>query len=378
MRNRSCGSHGRWGAIVAAAMMLALAVLVLSACGSSSSSSTSSSAAEDTQSEAETTPTAAAPETSYAGPEAKFFEPFPTPKEKAGTAFKVGYLQVYGAIPQLASEESGAAKAAQELGGSLVGVDAELDIQKQAAGFEQLLAQNVDAIVGAPVVAKALAPQLAKAEAAGIPVITTASQPGPDKALAKGIMADVSEGYDLMAYENMKALAAEEPGGRFVTMGLAAPVEALEYYVGRAKYWGEKFGLTYEGEIDTKEDNPEAFATAANAILGKYPEATMIVTYDDLAGLSTSTVAQQAGREVLISGGTGGSAVDIEAVKAGKLFSVYFVPWQGIGEEMVRGAYNAVSGQGLPLAERTVSPQYPDGVLVTAANADEVEPTIAG
>lgn len=359
---------------VGLALLLLMAALSLAACGSSSSSSSGGSEGG----EAEATSTTVATESTYEGPEAKFFEPFSAPEKKAGTPFKVGYLQVFGAIPQLATEEKGAEEAAKSLGGSIVSVDAELDIQKQAAGFEQLLAQKVDAIVGYPVVAKALAPQLAKAEAAGIPVITTSAQANPSKPLEHGIMADVSEGYDIVAYENMKALSEAEPGGGFVVMGLAAPVEALEYYAEREKYWGEKLGLKYEGELDTKEDNPEAYAAAANAILGKYPNATMIVTYNDLAGLSTSTVVQQSGRKILISGGNGGSQADIEAIKAGKMFSVYALPWRGIGEEMVRGAYDAVSKQRLPLPERTVSPLHPNGFLITAANAGEVEATIEG
>ncbi len=358
-------------------LVVALA-LTVAACGSSSSSDSTASGGETTGSPPETATTAETAESPYDGAEVKFYESFAVPQKKPGTSFKVGYLQIIGAVPILATIENGAIAEAERLGGSIISVDAELDPQKQAAGFEQLLAQNVDAIVGYPVVAKALAPQLAKAEAAGVPVITTASQADPTKPLEKGILADVSNGYDLVAYENMKALSEEEPGGKFVTMGLAAPVESLQYYVERFQYWGEQFGLEYLGRLDTKEDNPEAYAAAASAILSKYPEATMVATYSDLAGLSTSTVVQQSGRKVLIAAGNGASEADIEAVKAGAIFSVYAPPWHGFGEEMIRGAYNAVTEQGLPLPERTLSPLPEHGVLVTADNADEVEPSIEG
>ncbi len=373
-------SRKRWLRIGFALFGLAMVSLMATACGSSSSSSgtetSSGTTGGSTAASAEPSESSSS-ESSYAGSETKFYEPFPTPQKKAGTPFKVGYLQISGSIPLLATIESGAIEEAENLDGSVVSVDAEVDPQKQAAGFEQLLAQKVDVIVGYPVVAKALAPQLAKAEAAGIPVILTASQADPTKPLEPGIRADVSNGYDFVAYENMKALSEKEPGGKFVTMGLAAPVESLEYYVSRFKYWGEKFGLEFLGEIDTKEDDPEGYAAAANAILSKYPEATMIATYSDLAGLSTSTVVEQSGREVLIAAGNGASQADIEAVKAGHIFSIYAPPWHGFGAEMVRGAYDAVTKQGT-LPERTVSPLPEEGVLVTAENADEVQPSIEG
>ena len=67
----------------------------------------------------------------------------------------------------------------------------------------------------------------------------------------------------------MKALSEREPGASFVTMGLGAPVESLEYLVSREQHWGEEFGLEFEGTIDTKEDNPEAYADAATEIVRK-------------------------------------------------------------------------------------------------------------
>lgn len=367
-------STSRMRGTVVSILALLLAGLMLSACGSSGDSTTDSEVAA-AKSDTTAAPSTSSEQSSYDGAENHWLTPFATPEVKPDTKFKVGYMQVYGAIPLLTTMENGAAEEVEKLGGEMISVDAELDIEQQAAGFDQFLAQGVDAIIGYPVVAKALAPQLAKAEAAGIPVVTTSSVSDVTTKVPKGIMSDVNAAYDFAAYETMKALSAEKPGASFTIMGLAAPVESLEYLAERKRYWGENFGLEFEGQIDTKEDNPEAYAAAATAIFGKYPDTQAISVYNELVASSTATVAQTSGKtDVLIMGNDGAAVEGIEAIKAGRLFSEMATPWGEIGKEMVRGAYDAVTGQGLPLPEK-VSLR---GELVTADNADETEPTIEG
>jgi ribose transport system substrate-binding protein len=357
-------------------LAVGMAALVLSACGSSSDSSSSSSAENSTAAETTTggEETGGTAPSSYEGVDSELPSSFPKPEEKAGTSFKVGFLQIIGAIPVLATEQAGVEKEVANFGGEVIVKDAELDLQKQAAGFEQLLSQGVDAIVVYPVVPKTLLPQLEKAKAAGIPVISTDARPDPTKPLPKGYVADVEQSLDYEAYELTKALSEKEPGASFAIMGLAAPVEALQYLAARQQYWGEQFGLKYEGLVDAKQDQPAAYAAAATAILGKYPDVQAIMTYNDLAALSTYTAARTAGKELLITGAQGGDEAAVEAIAAGTLFATYSPPWEETGAEMVRGAYSEVTEQNLPLPE-TVTLK---GTLVTQENADEFEPISGG
>lgn len=359
---------------VVGAFCLSLVAVVVAACGSSASNSSNSNATVSSTSSSAAESTGASESRTYSGIDSTLPARFPKPVKKSAT-FKVGFLQIEHSIPVLAAEQSGAEAEAKKLGLELIVKDANLDIEKQTAEFEQLLAQGVKAIAVYPVVPKTLAPQLAKAKAAGIPVISTDARPDISQPLPKGYTADVEQSLDYEAFELTKAVSEAKPGASFAVMGLGAPVEALQYLARRQRYWGEKFGLKYEGEIDAKQDNPAGYSAAATAILAKDPNVGAILTYVDAAALSTSSVVRSSGRTgILITGAQGGEAATIEAIKAGSIFATYSPPWAETGAEMIRGAYSEVTNQNLPLPE-TVTLK---GTLVTKANASEFTPVEGG
>jgi ribose transport system substrate-binding protein len=356
-----------------ALLTVALSAPVLAACGSSSEDS--SAEAGSPPKTAATAPAAAPASAKYTGIDSTLPSSFPDPVKKAGASFKVGFLQIIGAIPVLAAEQRGVEAEVKALGGSLIVKDAQLDPQKQVAGFDELLAQKVDAIVVYPVVPQALAPQLAKAKAADIPVISTNARPDPRQPLPKGYIADVEQSLDYEAYQLAKALADAAPGSSFAIIGLGAPVSALKYLASRQQHWGKQLGLKYLGEVDSKADQPAAYSAAMTALLGKYPDVENVMTYNDLTALSAATAARSAGKTgIRITGAQGGVKAAVEAIKAGTVFATYAPPWEKTGEQIVKGAYNVVTKQNLPLAETITL----NGTIVTKDNAGQFTPVDAG
>ncbi|MBS1890597.1 MAG: sugar ABC transporter substrate-binding protein [Actinobacteria bacterium] len=361
--------------------MLVVFALIVSACGGSGSDSTSggtSSTAEGTSEPGgsagtESTENAADVKggSEYAGPQKDLPTSFGEPK-KSGGPLTFGYLQIYGSLPVLATEQKGAEEEASKLGVKLIVKDAQLNPQTQVSQFNQLLAQGVDGIVVYPVVAGSLGPSLEKAKAAGIPVVSTNARPDVTKPLPPGYTADVEQTLDVEAFEMARVMSESNPGAKFGIIGLGLPVEALKYLASRQQYWGEHFGLEYVGTVDAKQDTPTAYGPAASELLSKASDIEQIFTYNDAVALTASTVARSSGKpDIEIAGGSGTEETALKAIEAGQITMSYQMPWAETGGQMIKGAYDYATKQNLPLPE-TVGLR---GTVITQENAGEVEPT---
>ncbi len=347
---------------VALTSLLVISAAFATACGSSKSSSHAASS-----STASTTGPA-----SYSGVEQSLPIGFAAPQVNSNRSLTMGYLQIYAALPILQNEQKGAAAEAQKLGVRMIAKDASLNPQTQVSQFDQLLAQHVDAIVVYPVVPQSLTPELAKAKAAGVPVISTNARPDVTQPLPPGYVADVEQELDREAYTIAKVGAGGAPGGNFGIMGIGPPVQAIKYLDARMKYWGQQFGLKFVGEVDAPQDVPSAYGPACTQLLSKASNIQEIFTYNDPAALTCSTVARSSGHpDVKILAGSGTGEPVIQAIKAGRVYMSYAWPWAQTGAEMMIGAYNAATKQHLPLP-KTVGIL---GTAITKQNAETVKPT---
>jgi ribose transport system substrate-binding protein len=358
-------------------LLAALAVLCIgigmSACGSSSSSTTAE-ATEQSGEEAETTePSGEEAESGeelveYSGPASEFPTAFPEPTKKAGQPFKFGYLQNYEALPALRAVQSGVEKEVERLGGSTIVKDSELNPQKQVQQFEEMLAEGVDAIGVFPNIPKSLTPELEKAKAAGVPVIATGARPDVSKPLPTGYLADVEQSFDYESYLEARAVAEAKPGATFAVMKIGPPVEAVRYGNERQRYWGEQLGLKFEGYVVAKEDTPSGYSEATATALNKWPDVDALLCYSDQSALTAATGAKAAGRTDLLVTGKVAEKPALEAVKDGTLLATVSLPFEGIGEQVAKGAYDALTGEKLPETIILKS------TLVTKENVDEIEP----
>lgn len=312
------------------------------AAGTSSATTAASSAPSATSSAASGTSIA------YDGPE----QNLPTikvPTIKAGTKCKIGYQNIIASVPAQKAEQDAAGAEAKRLGCSFIAVDDMVTPTTQVNNFNQLITQKVNAIIVFPIVSSALTPSLAKAKTAGVFVLGQSAPIAASDKPIPGYSTNALHMSDTEAYLRVKSVAAASPGANFVEMGLAAPVELLQYYATRTKYWAAKFGLHYLGQIDAANDNPAGYSAATSAIVGKYPKMQALFTFSDNSAVGASAVLQSSGKKnVLISGGDG-SKNAIDAIKAGKVFNSPQPDFLATGRLLVDAAYNLITKQNLPL-----------------------------
>lgn len=278
----------------------------------------------------------------YDGPEAGFPSSFPTPTVVPGHKFTVGYLSPFDAYSVTHYQQEVAQKVTEQLGGTMISKDANLDPQLQVSQFDELLAQGVDAIVGYPLNPESWGNSIKKANALGIPVIAFATPFDFTQPPIAGVTASVGNAYDDEAYALARAVAQKKPGASFAVLNIGLPIPSLQYVGDRQEYWGKKFGLNFLGRVDSQADNPAGGATAANDILTKYPQVDAIMTYNSLAATAAGNIA----KGKIITGVNGGSAADVDSIKSGAVTFSYFLPSDELSTQAIYAAYDAVTHQG--------------------------------
>jgi ABC-type sugar transport system substrate-binding protein len=314
---------------------------------------------------------AAAGPKAYSGAEAKLPLGYPTPKVNKSKHFTIGFLDIYHGLDIFAEEQQGIMAEAKKLGVTIVPLDAENSPTTQVAEFNDLLAKHVNAIIAYPVVPTSLSPELAKAKAAGIPVIATDARPDVTQPLTVGYDSDVQQELDYEAFSLAQAGEKAQRGAQFGVLGIGPPVAAVKYLDARIEYWGKKFGLKFVGEVDDVADVPADYPPATRSLLAKAPGIQELFTYVSGAGVSAGITAHSTGHSnVKVFAGQGLDQTAISAIKSGVMYGGYNLPWDQTGAQMVIGAYDELTHQHLPLST-TIGIR---GQVVTKQNVSSVKP----
>jgi ribose transport system substrate-binding protein len=346
-----------------AGLAAALAAVAVAGCGSS----------DDTGSTAGASASASKPaaEVPFQSPESGLPATFPDPTVKDGVNYTVGYLSPNMSIGFLAAVAKGLKDQTEQLGGKVIAYDAQFNQDKQVSQFADLLAQKPDVIVAYPLLPTALAAKVAQAKKMGIPVVTNDTPPVAGEPLPDGYATNVHQGLDIARYQIAKALAKEAPGAKYALLGVGLPVPSLKYAMKRSRYWNDKFGLKFVGEVDANDDTPNGGQQAMTAILAKHPDVDVVVAYNDTAAEAAVSVARASGKADIKIAGDGGDATAVRLIRAGQLWGTYGPDEAGIGKQQAIAAYNLVTKQHLPLPKEIV---ISSGTMVTKANADGYTP----
>jgi len=303
----------------------------------------------------------------YDGPEVKLLGEVATPATKPGTPFKVGFLQVNGAVGNLRAVQQAADAAVGKLGGSMVALDAQLNPQTQISQFQQLISQKVDAILVLPAVDSSLEPSLKQAKDAGIPVFTYGLPVDKSKPADPYVTTSINVGFDYAAYSVMKDIATKRPGSTFAILGSALPVPTLQYIDSQVKSWGIRMGLKFLDEADALTDDTNGYGPAANTIFAKHPDVTNLIAFNDESAVFAATQATQRGNStVQISCINGGEDIARQAITGGRMYSDYFMRWTDLGTALANAAYTTVTRQGTLPATLVLK-----STVVTKANVGE-------
>ena len=269
----------------------------------------------------------------------------------------------------------GAKAKAAELGVKIVDLDSQGDQAKQASQVQDLIAQNVDAIVLVPLSPGPAQALVDQAAAAGIPIGTAHGYVGANQdvntpyAKLKFVIDENELGAGATA--GAMAIKALPTGGKVaVITGSAGFVEnttrVTKFKEALAAAGPGKFSIiaTQPGDW-TKERGQAACQNilAANADVGLF-----YALSDDMA-VGCATAVKSAGSTAKIIG-LGGSAAGIAAIKSGAMYgTVCYKPFDE-GAMAVQTMYDAVTGK-LTGAPKT---SFYDSPAIAADNVDSCTP----
>ena len=306
----------------------------------------------------------------YTGMDAPhMYKQLPEPIVRKGYKFTVGFLQPWSGGKPLLLIEKECEKKIKELGGKFISYDAVLDVQKQISQMNQLISQKVDLIISYPVVEAGLTQSTKLATKAGIPVLQVNVPAKTTNPLDPNVIAMVGMSFDLYGYETVKWISQKHPGAKVAFIGMALPTDNLPHIVGSAKHWAKELGLNVLGQVDAKTWNPADGGVATQAIMGRWPDVEIILTYNEYTALAAAAALRAAGKKGVLAGSmNGGDAAVIPALKDGTMLCQYLDPWAEVGEAAAIAAYRILTNQSLP-AKRMLF----KGQLVTKANVDSVQ-----
>ena len=220
--------------------------------------------------------------------------------------------------------------------------------------MQQLLGQDVGAIIFYPLDPRATKPVLQRAENQGVPVIAIDASFGKTDPVPL-IATQVWQGRDIQAFLQANALAEEKPEAKVGLIGIGIPVPAIKYLTERQKFYTEEEGMTVIDTQDNPSDDVTGGEKAGNALLQRNQEIDSVLGYNDPSALGAVIAARATDRDITVVG-LNGSSDGIEGVKSGKLLATVQVDPIGIGSQTADAAYSLITKQNLPLPPIVIRP----------------------
>src|SRR6056297_4154267 len=232
-------------------------------------------------------------------------------------------------------------------------LDAGGDVARQIAQIEDLIQQEVDAIIIWPTNGEAVIPAVRKAKKAGIPVIVTNSN-------------IAEQGFEFIASFSgpnnitQGARAAEIMCDKFKDMGIAGEAQVVHITgqpgyttaIERAKGFEDRLPEICPdvSVIDTQPGdwNREKAQKVMEAFLVKYDDIDGVYAGDDNMGVGALNAAKAAGRDGIIFVGATNFSVGYEAMERGEYWgSIYQSPVDD-AEAALQTAIDVLDGKDVP------------------------------
>ena len=296
--------------------------------GGAATESPGATAAEGTTAEA-TTPEPATTEggaaTSAAGEETG----------EAGEPFTLGFTNPLGSNDQLSVLQRAIEARAECLGGTVVSLDSNLDVDKQISDIDQLVSQGVDGIIVFPLDAQAVIPAVERARDAGIKTIgVNVSLEDPEVADVAPFDASVNQGTEQMATETAEFVIDQLGGqGNVLGVGIGFPVPVIDYQMAVMEEAVTAGGLTWLDKVDNPTDDSAGAQPVVEQALLRFDDLQAIMAYNEPSALGAYAAVNAAGRtdDILITGANGTES-GVAAVEAGEIAATWdLLPWkQGV------------------------------------------------
>lgn len=361
-------NDGRLASTLVAVALVVLTLGIAACGGDDDDDSASTTTAAETSGSGDTSEsggTGAIPE-GYSGVEASLPTEYDTPEMQSGTTCKIGFQNPVAANEFLGFVQKAVIAQAKQYGCTVVALDDALSPDKQVSNMQQLLGQNVGAIIFYPLDPRATQPVLRRAKNQGVPVIAIDASFGKTDPVPL-IATQVWQGRDIQAYLQANALAEEKPEAKVGLIGIGIPVPAIKYLTERQKFYSEEEGLTVIDTQDNPSDDVTGGEKAGNALLQRNQEVDSVIGYNDPSALGAVIAARATDRDITVVG-LNGSSDGIEGVKSGRLLATVQVDPIGIGAQTAVAAYSLITDQGASLPPIVIRP----GTLVNQDNVDDI------
>ncbi|MFS4583191.1 sugar ABC transporter substrate-binding protein [Phaeobacter sp. C3_T13_0] len=232
-------------------------------------------------------------------------------------------------------------------------LDAGGDVARQIAQMEDLIQQEVDAIIIWPTNGEAVIPAVRKAHKAGIPVVVTnsniaeqgfdfvASFSGPDN-ITQG-----SRSAEIMC-DKFKSMGIENEARVVQISGQPGYTTAIERQKGFDDRLPEVCPNVTLVETQPGDWNREKSQKVMEAFLVKYDDIDGVYSGDDNMGVGALNAAKAAGRDGIIFVGATNFAVGYEAMERGEYWgSIYQSPVDD-AKAALKTAIETLEGKDLP------------------------------
>ena len=285
-----------------------------------------------------------------------------------GDGFTIGFTNPLGSNDQLAILQASIEARAECLGGDVVSVDADLDVDKQISDIDQLVSQDVDGIIVFPLDADAVEPAVERAVEAGITVVgVNVTLEDPDAEDIAPFDASVNQGTEQMANETAEFVIEQLDGsGNVLGIGIGFPVPVIQFQMATMQAAVEDGGLTWVEQVDNPTDDSAGAQPVVEQALLRFDDLQAIMAYNEPSALGAYAAVQAAGRtdDILITGANGTDA-GVQAVEAGEIGATWdLLPWKQ-GVTFVNVMRSLLDGEEVDTT--TVVPVQ----MLTADNLDE-------
>jgi ribose transport system substrate-binding protein len=281
---------------------------------------------------------------------------------------RLGFLNPLGANEFLSTLGQAMRLETERLGGELVELDAEGDVNTQVSQFNQLIAQDLDGIAVFALDPGALAPAVRRANRAEIPLVTIDLNFESTTELS-GFDSQVWQRRDEAAFLGAQHMASQiDEGADIATIDFAVQVPSIVFSIERAEHWATEFGLNVVGNASNPSDDIAGGEEAMTELIGNFPDIAGVIAYNDPSAIGAASAARAQGRTDLVFGGQNGGSDALEALQAGRLdYSVKLDP-PSMGKAFAWGLYNLNQGKEVPPTVKAGPPK-----LVTQDNVDQVQ-----
>lgn len=243
------------------------------------------------------------------------------------------------------------------------------DADEQYRIFEDQIERGVDGIIIAPVDSAGIVPAIERANAAGIPVLTTNTRAFVND--PNDVIGFVGVENEEGGYAIAKFMFSQFPEGQTINLIILNGNKAGQTTIDRDKGIYTAISEEPAGRINVLEDQ-EGFFSRANAqemmenFLVRFDNIDLVIALNDEMAIGAFNAIEAAGRtdEILISG-FDGAPEGLQAILAGDIVATLTQDLPAQGSEAVRVMRMYLDGLEIPYWTKT------GGQAVTSANAQE-------